>query len=169
MPSGPLPGLVAAYGFDEGSGTTTADQAGNANTGTVANTTWSSRRQVRQGPLLQRNELLGDGQQLTSLDLTTGMTVEAWVNPTTLGNAFRTVVFREEPGNEVFSLYGNQSGSPQAPVGEVRVNGFKDATASTGLADRHVDPSGRDLRRLVRAAVRERHARLDAPQPPDRW
>ena len=34
-------GLVAAYGFDEGSGTTTADQSGTGNTGTLANATWA--------------------------------------------------------------------------------------------------------------------------------
>ena len=31
----------ARYGFDEGSGTTTADQSGNGNTGTVSGATWS--------------------------------------------------------------------------------------------------------------------------------
>ena len=35
-------GLVAAYGFNEGTGTTTADVSGNANTGTLANATWSA-------------------------------------------------------------------------------------------------------------------------------
>ena len=65
------------------------------------------------------------------------MTVEAWVNPTTLGNAYRTVVFREQPGSEVYSLYANQSGNPQAPLGEVYANGFKDASASTGAHRRH--------------------------------
>ena len=65
VPSGPLPGLVAAYGFDEGTGHHDArTRSGNGNNGTVANTTWSARRQVRQGPLLQRNERLGDRQRL---------------------------------------------------------------------------------------------------------
>ena len=36
------PGLVAAYGFDEGSGTTVADASGNGNNGTVANGTWAT-------------------------------------------------------------------------------------------------------------------------------
>ena len=35
-------GLVAAYGFDEGAGTTTADQSGNANNGTLSDATWSA-------------------------------------------------------------------------------------------------------------------------------
>ena len=35
-------GLVAAYGFDEGSGTTVTDASGNGHTGTVSNTSWST-------------------------------------------------------------------------------------------------------------------------------
>src|SRR5205823_6983252 len=36
-----VPSLVAAYGLNEGTGTTTADASGN-NTGTLSNATWSS-------------------------------------------------------------------------------------------------------------------------------
>ena len=36
------PGLVAAFSFDEGSGSTVADLSGNGNNGTVANTTWAA-------------------------------------------------------------------------------------------------------------------------------
>src|SRR5262249_27498968 len=36
------PGLVAAYAFDEGSGTTVADASGNGNTGTVVGAAWST-------------------------------------------------------------------------------------------------------------------------------
>ena len=44
-------GLVAAYGFDEGSGTTTADQSGNGNTGTLVERDVVDGRQVRQRAL----------------------------------------------------------------------------------------------------------------------
>ena len=40
--TGPTP--VAAYAFDEGSGTTVADLSGNGNDGTLANTTWADHR-----------------------------------------------------------------------------------------------------------------------------
>ena len=51
-------GLVAAYGFDEGSGTTTADQSGNANNGTLEQHQLGrgGSRQVRERALLQRHE-----------------------------------------------------------------------------------------------------------------
>jgi hypothetical protein len=42
-PAGPPPptGLVAAYSFGEGAGTTVADATGNGNTGTVTSTAWA--------------------------------------------------------------------------------------------------------------------------------
>ena len=36
------PGLVAAYGFDEGSGTSVTDASGNGNTGTITSATWAA-------------------------------------------------------------------------------------------------------------------------------
>ena len=38
---GGSPGLVAAYAFDEGSGTNVTDASGNGNNGTVSNTSWT--------------------------------------------------------------------------------------------------------------------------------
>ena len=38
----PPTGLVAAYGFDAGAGTTAVDQSGNGNLGTLSNATWST-------------------------------------------------------------------------------------------------------------------------------
>ena len=40
----PAPGLVAAYSFDEGSGTAVSDASGNGNTGTIAGSTWTTGR-----------------------------------------------------------------------------------------------------------------------------
>ncbi|HEY2371460.1 MAG TPA: hypothetical protein VGH82_02840, partial [Gaiellaceae bacterium] len=36
------PNLVAAYGFEEGQGSSTADASGNGNNGTLVNAAWSS-------------------------------------------------------------------------------------------------------------------------------
>ena len=38
----PAGGLVAAYGFNEGTGSTAADLSGNGNTGTLSNAAWSA-------------------------------------------------------------------------------------------------------------------------------
>ena len=55
------------------------------------------------------------------------MTLEAWVKPTTLGNAYRTVVFKEQPGNEVYALYANQPGTRRRRSARSYVGGYKDA------------------------------------------
>ena len=87
-------GLVAGYGFDEGSGTSTADGSGRGNTGTLFG---------RRGPSASSATLATSTASTTgspspdssSLDLTTGMTLEAWVLPSTnLG--WRTIVFKEQ-------------------------------------------------------------------------
>ena len=76
-------GLVAAYGFDAGTGTRVADASGNGNTGALAGATWAAPG-IRRGAFVQRDELRVDVPNSTSLQLTTGMTLEAWVNPATV-------------------------------------------------------------------------------------
>src|SRR5205807_1496960 len=41
-PPPPVTGLVAAYGFNEGSGPTVTDSSGNNNTGTISGATWTT-------------------------------------------------------------------------------------------------------------------------------
>src|SRR5207244_2077070 len=83
----PPSGLVAAYSFNEGSGTTVGDASGNGNNGTVSNTSWSVSG--KHGGALSFN---GSNAWVTvpdsnSLDLTGGMTLEAWVDPASLGRS----------------------------------------------------------------------------------
>ena len=47
-----------------------------------------------------------------SLNLTTGMTLEAWVYPTTNGG-YGTAVMKEQSGQYVYSLYGSAPGNPR--------------------------------------------------------
>ena len=53
QPAKAATGLVAAYGFDEGTGTTVTDASGNGNTGTTSNTTWAATG--KYGKALQFN------------------------------------------------------------------------------------------------------------------
>jgi hypothetical protein len=56
----------------------------------------------------------------SSLDLTTAMTLEAWVKPSTSYN-WRTVVLKEGWGTLAYALYASDDNSN--PAGYVRVNG----------------------------------------------
>jgi hypothetical protein len=111
------PGLVAAYGFNEGTGTTLLDQTGNGHTGTIAGATWTTPTQGRFGSALSFD---GVNDWVTvsdanDLDFTTGMTLEAWVYPTASGGgSWRNVMIKERAGGEVYNLYGNAD--TNAPV-----------------------------------------------------
>ena len=96
-------GLVAAYSFGEGSGTTVADGSGSGNAGTIQNATWTAAG--KYGPALSFN---GTSARVTvanasSLQLTSALTLEAWVNPTTVANAWRDVIYK---GNDNYYLMG---------------------------------------------------------------
>ena len=88
-------GLVAAYSFDEATGTTAADGSGNGNNGTLVNgTTWSTSAKFGGAANFDGVNDRIDVPDSASLDLTTGMTLEAWVRPAA-SNAYRTVALKE--------------------------------------------------------------------------
>ena len=87
----PVAGLVGGWGFDETSGPGVTDGSGRGNNGTIAGA-------VRTTAGRFGSALTFDGvndwvtvPDSASLDLSTRATLEAWVFPTALGNAWRTV------------------------------------------------------------------------------
>ncbi|MCL5103003.1 MAG: hypothetical protein M1133_02650 [Armatimonadetes bacterium] len=76
--------LKAGYDFSEGSGSTTADNSGNGNTGTIYSATWSSAG--FKGNCLDfggANNYVSASDS-SSLDIVYQFTLEAWVRPDTL-------------------------------------------------------------------------------------
>ena len=115
----PPPGsLVAAYSFDEGSGTSVVDASGTGNGGSIGSATWAPTG--RYGGALQFNGTtakvtVGDSP---SLRLAAGMTLEAWVYPTGIDASWTDVVFK---GNDNYYLMA--SSTPGRPVGGGIFNG----------------------------------------------
>ncbi len=66
---------MAAYGFDEGSGTTVTDQSGNGHNGTVANTTWAATGKYGKALSFNGTSAMVTIPDAASLHLTTGMTL----------------------------------------------------------------------------------------------
>jgi hypothetical protein len=107
-PSSNPSGLVAAYNFNEGSGTTLTDRSGGGRHGTIANATWTaSGKYGRALTFNGYNSWVTVGDAPT-LDLTTGMTLEAWVYPTTSSGA-RDVLIKEGPSMDIYNLYARNS------------------------------------------------------------
>jgi concanavalin A-like lectin/glucanase superfamily protein/galactose oxidase-like protein/Big-like domain-containing protein len=114
----PAAGLVGAYAFNEGSGTTTSDRSGNGNTGTLSGATWSTAG--RTGAALSFDGVNDrvNVNDSASVDLAGGMTLQAWVYPTAL-SSWRTVLLKERSGGLVYALYANDDVS--TPAAYVRV------------------------------------------------
>ena len=124
------PGLVAAFGFDEGSGSAVADQSGAGNNGTAANTTWAPAGKFGKALQFNSTNSLVTVPDAASLRLTTGMTLEAWVNPSTVNANWRDVIYK---GNDNFYLEATSSNASRPDAGLIAGGTYGDAYGSTAL------------------------------------
>jgi hypothetical protein len=123
-------GAVAAYGFDEASGGTVTDTV-STNTGTISGAT-----RVVDGRFGKALSFDGTNDQVTvaptnALNLSSGMTLEAWVKPTALGN-WRSVIYKENTGSLAYALFASTS-TAEVPTGTVFTNAEYSAPAAGGL------------------------------------
>jgi hypothetical protein len=105
------PGIVAAYGFEEATGTTIADATGNGHTGTASGTAWSSTGRFGNALAFNGVNSRVNIPDDSALQLTTGMTIEAWVNPATL-TGWRSVVMKESATGLAYALYAHDGTRP---------------------------------------------------------
>lgn len=112
-------GLVAAYGFEEASGSSVVDASGNSNTGTISGAVRASAG--RFGKALQFDGIddVVSINDSASLDLSSQMTLEAWVYPTVWMSGWPTVLLKEDPlGDLAYAIYGNNDWhQPNVQVG----------------------------------------------------
>jgi hypothetical protein len=124
---------VLSLSFDEASGTTAIDSSTSARNGTI---TGAVRVPGKVGSALLFNGTSDwvtviDGAAGTPLDLTSGMTISAWVNPSAL-SGWNTVLMKERGADALsYALYANdgapQPGGVAAPAGYVRASGVDQA------------------------------------------
>jgi hypothetical protein len=121
------PGLVAAYSFDDGAGTTAMDVSGHGHTGTLDGATWSATGEFGGALDFDGNSDVVSVPDDNALDLTNGMTLEAWVHPSSLQPIWRNVIMKPQGPHLAYALYANAQ--PQAadqvpaPSAHVYVNG----------------------------------------------
>ena len=126
------PGLVAAYAFNEGTGTTLTDVSGRGHPGTLSGPTWSASGRTGGALAFDGVNDFVTVPDHSELDLTNAMTLEAWVNPSALGTTWRTVLFKEQAAHMTYALYA--STSTGRPTGQVYVGGQRDARGPAALA-----------------------------------
>ncbi len=126
----PPVGLVAAYGFDEGSGTTAADASGGGNTGTLSGGVgWALGKFGTAATFDGVNDLV-TVPDANALDLTTAMTLETWVLPSTT-TGWRTAIFKDGTGDLVYGLYSNMN--TNVPRAEAVIGGTSRNAVGTAL------------------------------------
>lgn len=113
-------GLVGAYGFNAGSGSTVTDASSSNNNGTISNTTWTAGGKFGSALSFNGSNSWVTISDANSLDLTGGMTLEAWVKPAAVNN-FGTVLFKETAGGDAYALYASNGTTPQ-PAAYINTN-----------------------------------------------
>ncbi len=125
------PGLVAAYGFDEGGGVQTADASGQGNVGTLGGATWTPIGKFGSALSFDGASSWVTVADTPTLRLTTGFTVEAWVNPSA-NTGWRSVVMKESANGLGYALYALNNAS--RPAGYVHTNSDIAVAGTAALA-----------------------------------
>ena len=113
----PSSGLVAAYAFNEGSGTSFADGSGRGNGGTLQGATWTTSGKYGGALAFDGVNDSAAVPDAVSLDLGASMTLEAWVRPTA-SSGWRTILLKEAPNSLAYSLYSaSGTNRPSAWIG----------------------------------------------------
>jgi len=89
-----VPGLVAAYAFEEGAETAVADSSGNGNDGTIGSATWTDAGKYGNALSFNGYDANVTVPDAASLHLREAMTLEAWIKPATLSVDWQDVIFK---------------------------------------------------------------------------
>jgi hypothetical protein len=121
-------GLVAAYGFNETTGTIASDATGNNRTGTVNGAVWNAAGRFGGALSFDGVNDIVTVADANALDLTTGMTLSAWVRPVTL-SGWRTALLKEATNGLTYALYAHDN-VPQ-PAAYANIGGVERSAAGT--------------------------------------
>ena len=99
----PPDGLVAAYGFNEGTGSETLDASGNFNTGTISGATWAPGRYGNGLSFNAKGNRVNINDSYL-LNLSSEMTLEAWVY-VEKKTGLKAVISKRKSGGLSYGLY----------------------------------------------------------------
>jgi hypothetical protein len=126
----PAGGLVLALGFEEATGGAVTDSSALPMNGTFGSGATAPTRvaagKIGRALSFDGGDVVGIADVSGSkLDLTNGMTLEAWVNPTSM-NGWESVIYKERGGVGTgllsYALYAHDGGTNTPPAGYVRTS-----------------------------------------------
>lgn len=123
----PVTSLVAAYGFGETSGTSVLDGSGRGHTGTLGTATRTTSGKFGSALAFNGSSARVTIPDASDLRLTSAMTVEAWVNPSSGSASWADVVYK---GDDNYYLEGSST-SAGAPVGGALIVGAHQESVGT--------------------------------------
>ena len=107
------------------------DVSGTGNNGTTANTTWVAAGKYGKALTFNGTSSRVNVPDATALHLSTGMTLEAWVNPTTVSNSWRDVIHK---GSDNYFLEATSTGGSAPAGGGIFGNGSATTTVKAPTA-----------------------------------
>ena len=151
-------GLVAAYAFDEGTGTAVADTSGRGNNGTISGATWVAGRNG-SGLSFNGTSAMVDGHRLELARSDDGHDDRGLGQA---GDAEQLADGRDEGAHERPRL--RPLCARRQPAVRVDQHGCRRSRCvrRVGAEREHLEPRRRDLRRHDAAALRQRHPDGDA-------
>ncbi len=156
--AGPQPGApVAAYSFDEGGGSTLFDRSGSRpRRCRVRRDVGRDRPHAPERCPSTASTTSSPSPMPAGLDLTSALTIEAWVRPTAPGG-WQSLVLKERGADGL--SYGLYASGADDPSGYLRVgNSDPAAVGPDPVGGRHLVAPRGHLRRRQHAPVRQRHA-----------
>jgi hypothetical protein len=126
-------GLVAAYAFNEGMGTMTADASGLGHTGAISGASWTTAGRFGGALAFDGQNDVVTVNDTAALDLTTAMTFEAWVYPTTTPSGWRQVVGKDGTSQVVYYLHASSSPNNRPATGGFANGQYFDLFGTTTL------------------------------------
>jgi hypothetical protein len=129
-------GLVASYAFDEGVGVDALDDSAYRHpAGVISGATWAARGQYGAALSFDGDDDVVTIPHAAALDLSGGMTIEAWVNPSRVESIWQTAVMKELATESVpgfaYGLYATTD--TLGPSASINVGTDEHARGADGL------------------------------------